>query len=70
MTTNYEKHFGSPEDAAKTVTEIIDAIDGKLGDEPVSSLCDLFGSCEKCPVEHMCCSDRDMILWLESESEQ
>lgn len=69
MTTNYQRLFGDPERAARTMEEVLGAIDGKLTESPAGSLCNLFDSCCGCPLDGMCSSWDRTLEWLESEAE-
>lgn len=69
MTTNYQKHFGDPARAARTLFEIF----GKVADavnlsDECCDFCDLFSPCGECPFENMCASEEGIAAFLGNEA--
>lgn len=61
----YEHYFGTPEKAAKTLSELITKIDTSLTRKKDLTICELWESCINCPARHMYCID--VVSWLNEE---
>lgn len=70
MTTNYERLFGSPERAARTLFAITEKVADTVNmNEECLDFCDVFRSCGNCPFDGMCASEEQTLEWLVSEEE-
>lgn len=70
MATNYQRLFGDPERAARTLFAIAEKVTDKVNaSEAVCDLCDLFRNCRDCPFDGMCASEDRTLDWLKSEEE-
>ena len=69
MTTNYQRLFGDPERAARTLFAITEKVTdaANMSDECLD-LCDLFRSCGNCPLDGMCTSKERTLEYLNSEA--
>ena len=70
MTTNYQRLFGDPERAARTLFAITEKIaDDVNGSDECCDFCDLYrSSCNDCPFKGMCLSEPDTLEWLKREA--
>lgn len=71
METRYQRLFGDPERAARTLFAITDKVSDavNMSDECLD-FCDVFRSCGKCPFDGMCASEERTLEWLGSEAER
>jgi hypothetical protein len=71
MQTNYQRLFGDPERAARTLFAIAEKVaDAVNMDDECLDFCDIFRSCDNCPLYGMCASEERTLEWLESEASE
>ena len=70
MATNYQRLFGDPDRAARTLFAITEKVSDavNMSDECLD-FCDLFRNCRDCPFDGMCTSEERTLEWLLSEEE-
>lgn len=69
MATNYQRLFGDPERAARTLFAIAEKVTDavNMSDECLD-FCDVFVSCGNCPFDGMCASKERTLEYLNSEA--
>lgn len=71
METRYQRLFGDPERAARTLLAITEKVTDtvNMSDECLD-FCDVFVSCGNCPFDGMCASKGRTLDWLKSEASE
>lgn len=70
MQTNYQRLFGDPGRAARTLFAITEKVTDAVNfNDECLNFCDIFRSCGNCPLDGICASEEQMLEWLKSEVE-
>ena len=69
MQTNYQRLFGDPGRAARTLFAIAEkVVDAVNFDDECLDFCDIFTSCGNCPLKGMFASEERTLEYLNSEA--
>lgn len=69
MATNYQRLFGDPERAARTLFAIAEKVYDTVNmNDECLDFCDVFVSCGNCPFDGMCASEERTLEYLNSEA--